>query len=208
MPFLATFLPGYGEVTVDSLAVTGAAAVTGNLAVTGNTSCAGQFLGKNGTAGSPAYSFTSRPTDGLINEVSRVGMVFGGADKAYWGSTNHNYQSTSVTGTLSATALAGALTALGLPVRSITATDTIVATSDFLILADPTAGAITVNLPTAASASGKVFVVRKTVASANAVTIDPNGAETIDGAATLAVADTSSVMFQSNGTTWHSIANE
>lgn len=69
------------------------------------------------------------------------------------------------------------------PVTSITASRTIKADAG-VILADATAGAVTVTLPTARSATGAQIVVKKTDASANAVIIDGDNAETIDGAAT------------------------
>ena len=71
--------------------------------------------------------------------------------------------------------------------RQVTATTTALP-SDYLILADATAGAVTVNLPSAASSRGAALVVKKIDASANAVTIDASGAETIDGATTQALA--------------------
>lgn len=73
--------------------------------------------------------------------------------------------------------------ALVLGVRSISATGGTNA-DDYLILVDAAGGAVTVNLPAAASSAGRVLVVKKTDASGNAVTVDPNAAETIDGAAT------------------------
>ena len=54
------------------------------------------------------------------------------------------------------------------------------------IAVDATSGALTVTLPTAATATdGFEVTIKKTDSSVNAVTIDGNGAETIDGAATL-----------------------
>lgn len=73
------------------------------------------------------------------------------------------------------------------PVRTLVATGSALAT-DYLLLVDATTGAVTVNLPAAASAEGALIVVKKTDASANAVTIDANASETIDGAATQALA--------------------
>lgn len=55
--------------------------------------------------------------------------------------------------------------------------------TDTVILADDTSGAITINLPAAASNSGKVYTVVKLSAS-NAVTIDGNSTETINGSLT------------------------
>lgn len=81
--------------------------------------------------------------------------------------------------------LIGAVNALQSPLsaRTLTATGPAVM-GDYLILADATAGAMTVDLPPVATSIGALIVVKKTDASANAVTLDADGAETIDGAAT------------------------
>lgn len=67
-----------------------------------------------------------------------------------------------------------------------------------------TGGAMTVNLPAAGLVIGMTLTVKKTETSANAVTVDGNGAETIDGSATFVLAGGArgSVMIQSNGTSW------
>lgn len=52
---------------------------------------------------------------------------------------------------------------------------------------DASGGAVTVNIPTAVGNVGALIEVRKTDASANTVTVDGNGAETINGAATLVI---------------------
>jgi len=77
-----------------------------------------------------------------------------------------------------------------------------VATTDHIVLADATSGAITVNLP-AASTTGRELVVKKVDSSANAVTIDGNGAETIDGATTQVISvQYDAVKIVSDGTEW------
>jgi hypothetical protein len=87
--------------------------------------------------------------------------------------------------------------------RTVTAASVTVAQSDYSIFADATSNAITVNLPAAASHAGRVFVVVKTDAGANAVTVDPNASETINGATTLALpTQWSRCVIQSNGTNW------
>lgn len=55
-------------------------------------------------------------------------------------------------------------------------------------LCNATSGAITVSLPPAAAYSGYRFYIKKVDATANTVTIDGDGAETIDGAATQVIA--------------------
>jgi len=74
---------------------------------------------------------------------------------------------------------------------------------DSLILCDATAGAFTVTLPAVAGVSGKKLTIKKTDASGNAVTVDGNGAETIDGAATKSLASQYKyISVISNGAGW------
>lgn len=92
--------------------------------------------------------------------------------------------------------------------RSVTASTSIVS-SDFAIIANSTAGAITVSLPPAATSNGRVFFVKRVNAGANNVTVDPFGSETIDGAAThVLTAQWARVEFVSNGTAWFIIAHQ
>jgi hypothetical protein len=93
--------------------------------------------------------------------------------------------------------------AICLPIRTITATTTALKT-DHTLLCDATAGAITVNLPAAAGCAGRIYNIKKIDASANAVTLDGNSSETIDGAATKATTTQyASFTIQSEGAAWH-----
>jgi len=74
--------------------------------------------------------------------------------------------------------------------------------TDYTIAVDPTTIAATVNLPAAAGVTGQIFVVKHVNASANTVTIDANGAETIDGNLTVALTAYNAATVQSTGTGW------
>lgn len=75
--------------------------------------------------------------------------------------------------------------------------------SDDVIECDATGGAITITLPAAATIKGKILEIKKTDTSTNAVTVDGNSSETIDGATTLALpASNDAVVIQSDGTNW------
>jgi len=75
-----------------------------------------------------------------------------------------------------------------------------VTNGEHTILCDTTLGAITVNLPTAVGRAGQKFLI-KNVGTTNAVTIDPNGAETVDESATMILATQyQSATLESNGT--------
>lgn len=59
---------------------------------------------------------------------------------------------------------------------------------DVIVLVDATAGAVTVNLYTAVGNKARKVTVVKVDSSANAVTVDPSGAQTWNGASTKALA--------------------
>lgn len=78
--------------------------------------------------------------------------------------------------------------------------------ADDIIMCDCTSGAITIVLLTAVGRIGKIIDIKKIDSSANVVTIDANGAETIDGAATKAISiQYDSYTIISDGTNWHII---
>ena len=119
-----------------------------------------------------------------------------------------NGQTISATANFTGTvAVASTLTVGGgikLPVKTVNATSITITTSDHTVLADASGNVITANLPTAASASGYQFTIKKIDSSANTVTIDGNGSETIDGATTAVITmQWESVTVQSNGTAWY-----
>ena len=68
---------------------------------------------------------------------------------------------------------------------------------------NPTGGAFAVNLPTAVNRKNFVICVKNVTTSTNAVTLTPNGAETIDGALTKAItAGYGSCCLISDGANW------
>lgn len=74
--------------------------------------------------------------------------------------------------------------------------------NDYTITADTTSGDFTLSLPAAASNSGKIFEITKTVAGAFVI-IDPNASETICGQSTIRlVKNKEAVRIQSDGSNW------
>jgi hypothetical protein len=72
-----------------------------------------------------------------------------------------------------------------------------------VILANATSGSVTISLPSAAGIAGKQYSIKKIDGSANAVVVDPNGAETVDGAPTYSLAAQNDfVTVISDGTNW------
>lgn len=75
--------------------------------------------------------------------------------------------------------------------------------SDYMILCDTTSAGFTVTLPPAANASGKIFVIKKISADGNTLTVDADGAETIEDATTkTTTTQYGTFVIQSDGTEW------
>jgi len=83
-----------------------------------------------------------------------------------------------------------------------------ITTSDQINLGNASGGAFTYTLPTASGNSGLRLVIKKTDSSENAITIDGNGSETIDGDTTLLLnAENDFVEIISDGSNWQVIDN-
>lgn len=94
-----------------------------------------------------------------------------------------------------------------LQLQSVTKTaNYTITTADRLVYVDTTSGNVTVTLPAAASVTANtVYSVQKTAAG-NTVTVDGDGAETIDGSATASLTTLYSRLdLISNGSAWVSI---
>ncbi len=77
--------------------------------------------------------------------------------------------------------------------------------TDTLVLVDATSATVIIRLPAAVSQAGKMYLIKKVDSSGNAVTVDPYGAETIDGSSTASLAaQWNSVIIKSNGRNWYS----
>lgn len=78
--------------------------------------------------------------------------------------------------------------------------------NDFYVYANSGSGAVTINLPAKAGCTGRMYMIRR--GGVNTVTIDPDGAETIDGAATFNVTDGKTVFIINDGGDWKRIITE
>lgn len=84
-----------------------------------------------------------------------------------------------------------------LPYTAKTATYTTSKEDHFI---DCTSGTFTVNLISAAGIAGFQQIIRNS--GTGIITLDPNGAETIDGSSTITLGAGASAMIESNGTNW------
>ena len=80
--------------------------------------------------------------------------------------------------------------------------------SDSVITGDATTAAFSITLPTAVGITGRQYTFKKIDTSANAVTIDGAGTETIDGVATYDLSTQRKyVTIVSDGANWLIVAN-
>jgi len=80
--------------------------------------------------------------------------------------------------------------------------------SHSVVLCDASAGAFTVTLPSAFGIAGRQYTIKKTDATAGAVTVDGSVAETIDGAASYSLsAQNKYVVIVSDGANWVVVGN-
>jgi hypothetical protein len=95
-------------------------------------------------------------------------------------------------------------TALTIKTAAYTATS-----ADHIIIGNATTAAFTVTLPTAIGIAGRQYIVKKTDATANAITVATTAAQTIDGASTVTVSiQWQTKTFVSDGTNWLIISNQ
>lgn len=78
-----------------------------------------------------------------------------------------------------------------------------IASFDEVVRCDPSGGGFTVTLPAASVAAGRTVIVKNTTSSINTITIDGDGAETIDGQASVTITEGyKSLTFVSYGSEW------
>ncbi len=109
-------------------------------------------------------------------------------------------------GTAAATSTLDVHGSMSLPITTVTSNYTVTAT-DYTILCNNSGSTIIITLPTAVGIAGRLYVIKRI--STKAVTVDGNGSETIDGAATASIATQYfSLMLQSNGASWFVIGTK
>ena len=90
--------------------------------------------------------------------------------------------------------------------KSVTKTDDYTAADEVIIFCNAVSNNITITLPTAATYTDRVYYIKKTDSSGNTVTIDGNGAETIDGDETqIITVQYVSLTICSDGSNWYII---
>lgn len=83
---------------------------------------------------------------------------------------------------------------------------TVVMATQNILYADPTNGAITVNLPASSSSTG-TWIRIKCNGATNSVTVDADGAELIDDATTYVMGQNDTILLHNDGTQWWILAD-
>jgi hypothetical protein len=98
----------------------------------------------------------------------------------------------------------GSISGIGFKQAYVTKTGAYTATNDDYVI-DCTSGTFTVTLPASSGRTGRILIIKNS--GAGTITVDGNGAETIDGAATYSLAvQYATVQIMSDGTNWKIIA--
>lgn len=93
----------------------------------------------------------------------------------------------------------------------VVAASTTMTANDYILSVEAPAANVTVSLPAVATVPpGRTYIVKRDATATFTVTIDPDGSETINGAATRAVgaaATAGACVFVSDGGEWHVIGS-
>lgn len=104
---------------------------------------------------------------------------------------------------LDASQISGDFTGIELNVKSKSSAYT-ATTTDVVLLCDASGGAFTITLPAAADNTNRVYIIKKIDSSVNAVTVDGNASETIDGGTTAVITTQyESIIIFCDGSNWH-----
>lgn len=154
----------------------------------------GLFRGPIANASAPTYSFQSDGGTGMYRpsgSANTIRFTTAATDRV-------QINTTDITTTLPLT-IGGALaTALSTKTGNYTIT-----AADSIILADATAGARTMTLPTAVGIPGRQYTIKRINAGANTVTVATTSPQTIDGSSTYSLTSQyQKVTIVSDGTNW------
>ncbi len=182
---------GNGSITIN------ATGDTSRVAKAGDT-MTGQLLGFGGAVGSPGFSFGGDTDTGLWSSgADTLNFSTAGAERMRLTGTGN-----VAIGTTAANSPLQVAGAIATDIANKTGGYTLLA-SNSVVTADASGGAFTIAVPTAAGITGRRYTIKKTDSSPNVVTVDPAGAETIDGSSTYGLArQYQSVSIISNGANW------
>ncbi len=188
--------------------------VTGNVGIgtaspTTALEVAGQISASSALPTAPAYSFAGDLNTGIYGFSDFLFFSTGGTQQGYiTPSGQFVMQSRAQIGTTTAFGDPSTLYVQGSIATAITTVvgPTTLTSSNSVVLVNT--AATTITLPGAVFVPGRQYTIKKISAAAGIVTVDGNGAETIDGAATHSLTvQYEYVTIVSNGTSWFVVAD-
>lgn len=196
---------GAGKVTTAKMAATGVGAVTkgsSTKSVTITTDVSGRITSLTESTISAAP--TGSASGDLTGSYPGPTLVTSGVAAATYGSTTQSpVIAVDAKGRITGASNATIALPRAFPMKSISGNYTVLPT-DWVLLIDASSGPYTMSLPAAASVAGYEYVFKIVLGNAN-ITIDPNGAELIDGSATFAINGPNTnhyVVIKSTGSAW------
>jgi hypothetical protein len=192
------------KATAQTLSVTSNATVGGALNVTGSTlasSFEGSALGIR-----TVISFNASPAAGITGTISNHDYYLqsNATTRAVITATGRILANTTTDNGVDELQVNGSISGIGFKQAYVTKTGAYTATNDDYVI-DCTSGTFTVTLPASSGRTGRILIIKNS--GAGTITVDGNGAETIDGAATYAISvQYGTIQIMSDGTNWKIIA--
>jgi hypothetical protein len=189
-----------------------------------------ELSGTAGTTGTTQFAFVQNPTFGTPTTIyswynnlnvtsattsyglyydSETGTITNKWGLYFVGGSKNYLANTLLIGTTSDNGVdklqvTGSISGIGMKQAYVAKTGAYTATNDDYVI-DCTSGTFTVTLPASGARTGRILIIKNS--GAGTITVDGNGAETIDGAATYSLAvQYATVQIMSDGTNWKIIS--
>ncbi len=172
---------------------------SGNVGI-GTTNPGNKLEVNSGTGGVSGLRLKQLPA-GAILFMSSTADITQNNNNLYFDATNYRLSVAAGT-TPNSTIQDGGSFATAIVTKAASYTASV---GDHTIICNNTSGSITITLPPVAGCAGRIYVIKKTSAAGNNVTVAGNVAtETIDGSTTYSITTQySAVMIQSDGSSWY-----
>jgi hypothetical protein len=149
------------------------------------------------------WTFTTNPTfsgtAGSICFLGTTGTLMLDNANFFWDDTNNRLG----IGTATPASTLDVSGSVGAAIVNTTASTLTLDDTHYTVLSNATGGSTTLTLPTASTVTGRIYHIKKSDPSANTVTVDGSGSETIDGGTTAVITTQyECITIQCDGSEW------